>query len=999
MQALLYDLLARSAPDVGVFADSDECSAAAGVALLQRKTPFVLPDFRAQKGDDLRAYHDELLELLAVLRAYHRAQGNKILIAPFHTLLYPLPSPAILQGFEIAKSQNIAPRALADKLVCFGYVHVDMIELSGEMSLRGDILDIYPPTLEPLRIEFFGDEIESIRPFDTTSQLSHKNEHTSLEIPPVLFALSPESYESLAESVRESPYTSFHKDIQSLGLWHLPASMCAAIALKNACVSAKAHEAIGEELELFEPNSEEHARLSRMHALAPLAPKEGFVDFTLSLSSLPTFLQIHSNKHITIIARNDVLLRQYNIDSEQYTICKESFCVQFMTPTELFLSLNAPIAQKKPKHKTRIVLDEIAVGDYIVHRDYGIGIFQGISQEKVLGALRDFILLQYQGEDRLLLPVENLDMIDRYIADSGSVPIVDTLGNKKFARLKEKVRTELLKIAQNIIDLAAKRTLTQGMVFDVAAPELALFQAQSGFSYTDDQQSAIAEIFADLSSGNVMDRLLSGDVGFGKTEVAMNAIFVAHKSGAQSALLVPTTLLALQHTQTLSERLAPFGLRVAKLDRFVVGKEKTALLSALKEGRIDVLIGTHALLDIEFRNLGLIIVDEEHKFGVKQKEKIKTLSSNLHMLSMSATPIPRTLNLALSEIKSLSTLTTPPSQRIPVRTFLKEYSNALVKEAIMREIRRGGQVFYIHNNIATMPHVYEHLTSLLPNLKIAILHSQIPPKDSENIMLDFAKGAYQLLLCTSIVESGLHLPNANTILIESSDRFGIADLHQLRGRVGRGRVEGFCYFFYESQQKLTEQSQKRLLALSAHSELGSGAILAYHDLEIRGGGNILGEAQSGHIKNIGYSLYLRMLEDTIYSLSQKGSAEKGDVDMNLSVNAFISPEYITSERLRLNLYRRLSLCEESAHVTNIELEINDRFGKPDNFTQQFLSLIHIKILAKQLQITKIINYNQKITIFEGETRHSFDANSRDDDDLLHALLGYLHKRQKETLCA
>ncbi|MDE7217194.1 MAG: DEAD/DEAH box helicase, partial [Helicobacter sp.] len=454
------------------------------------------------------------------------------------------------------------------------------------------------------------------------------------------------------------------------------------------------------------------------------------------------FLQIHSNKRITIIARNDVLLRQYNIVSEQYTICKESFCAQFMTPTELFLSLNTPTPQKKPKSKTRIVLDEIAVGDYIVHRDYGIGIFQGISQERVLGALRDFILLQYQGEDKLLLPVENLDMIDRYIADSGSVPVVDTLGNKKFARLKERVRTELLKIAQNIIDLAAKRTLTQGMVFDVAAPELALFQAQSGFSYTDDQQSAIAEIFADLSSGNVMDRLLSGDVGFGKTEVAMNAIFVAHKSGAQSALLVPTTLLALQHTQTLSERLSPFGLRVAKLDRFVVGKEKAALLRALKEGKIDVLIGTHALLDIEFRNLGLMIVDEEHKFGVKQKEKIKMLSSNLHMLSMSATPIPRTLNLALSEIKSLSTLTTPPSQRIPVRTFLKEYNNALVKEAIMREIRRGGQVFYIHNNIATMPHVYEHLTSLLPNLKIAILHSQIPPKDSENIMLDFAKGAY-----------------------------------------------------------------------------------------------------------------------------------------------------------------------------------------------------------------------------------------------------------------
>lgn len=999
MQALLYDLLTHSAPDVGIFADSHECRAAAGVAILQHKTPFVLPDFRAQRGDDLRTYRDELLELLSVLRAYHRSQSNKILFAPFHTLLYPLPSPAILQGFEIAKGQNISPHALADKLICFGYTHVDMIELAGEMSLRGDILDIYPPALEPLRIEFFGDEIESIRPFDIASQLSTKTERTSFEIPPVLFALAQESYESLTESVHESPYASFHKDIQSLGLWHLPKAMCVEIALKNACISQQAHANIGEELELFTSNSEEYARLSRMHALAPLAPKEGFVDFELSLSSLPTFLQIHSNKHITIIARNDVLLRQYGIDSEQYTICQESFFVQFMTPTKLFLSLNTPIAQKKPKNKPRILLDEIAVGDYIVHRDYGIGIFRGISQEKVLGALRDFILLQYQGEDKLLLPVENLDMIDRYIADSGSIPVVDTLGNKKFTRLKEKVRTELLKIAQNIIDLAAKRTLTQGMMFDVAPPELALFQAQSGFTYTDDQQSAIAEIFADLSSGNVMDRLLSGDVGFGKTEVAMNAIFVAYKSGAQSALLVPTTLLALQHTQTLSERLAPFGLRVAKLDRFVVGKEKAALLCALKEGKIDVLIGTHALLDVAFCNLGLMIVDEEHKFGVKQKEKIKILANNLHMLSMSATPIPRTLNLALSEIKSLSTLTTPPSQKIPVRTFLKAYDNALVKEAIMREIRRGGQVFYIHNNIATIPHVYEHLLSLLPNLKIAVLHSQIPPKDSETIMLDFAKGAYQLLLCTSIVESGLHLPNANTILIESSDRFGIADLHQLRGRVGRGRVEGFCYFFYQSQQNLTEQSQKRLLALSAHSELGSGAILAYHDLEIRGGGNILGEAQSGHIKNIGYSLYLRMLEDTIYSLSHKGNADKGDVDMNLSVNAFISPEYIASERLRLNLYRRLSLCEEIAHVTNIELEINDRFGKPDIFTQQFFNLIHIKILAKQLQITKIINYNQKITIFEGEARTSFDANSRDDDDLLHALLGYLHKRQKETACA
>lgn len=994
----MYEQFHRFVPQICLFADTKEAKEAADVAALCGIKPFVLPDFRAKRGDDLRSYHNDLLSLFSVLRDFYRCKKKKILLSPFATLRYALPNQKALEGFCLSIKQNINPKILAHKLTHYGYEFVDMIELRGEASLRGDILDIYIPHSPPVRIEFFGDEIESMKYFDITSQRSSNDELLqNLEIFPVFFALDEQQYHDLLQAIKQSDYTSFNHDIQSLGLWHLPHALCEQASLAQAMLSENAKQAIDEELSLEITDAKE--RLQAMQNLPILMPKDGFMDFQISFSTLHQFLELHDKKHITIIARNDVLLRQHHIDIKRYQILKAPYYVHFMTPDKLFISLNSPKASPKPKPKPRIMLDEISVGDYIVHKDYGIGIFAGISQEKVLGAVRDFILLHYHGEDRLLLPVENLDRIDRYVADLGSIPIVDTLGSKKFTKLKEKVKTELLKIAQNIIDLAAKRSLVKGKVFNTQSPEIALFQAQSGFEYTSDQQHAIEDIFADLSSANVMDRLLSGDVGFGKTEVAMNAIFAAYKSGAQSGLLVPTTLLAMQHTQTLLQRFAEFGLKIARLDRFVTGKAKSALLSAIKEGRIDVVIGTHALLDVEFKNLGLIVIDEEHKFGVKQKEKIKSLSVNLHTLSMSATPIPRTLNLALSEIKSLSTLQIPPSERQNVRTFLKANDDALIKEAIMREIRRGGQVFYIHNNIASIKNVCEYLHDMLPQLHIAILHSQVPQKESEHIMLDFAQGKYHILLSTSIVESGIHLPNANTILINSSERFGIADLHQLRGRVGRGNVEGFCYFLYKDKNSLTQEAQKRLLALSSHSELGSGAILAYHDLEIRGGGNILGEAQSGHIKNIGYGLYLRMLEDTIYSLTQKGEVEKGEVEINLSVNAFISPEYITSERIRLNLYRRLSLCENCNEISNIELESNDRFGKPDIFTQQFFALITIKVLAKQLHITKIINNNQKITVFAHDSRHNIEANSKDDDDVLHAILSYLHKRKKEILCA
>ncbi|MGL2423973.1 DEAD/DEAH box helicase, partial [Helicobacter pylori] len=492
----------------------------------------------------------------------------------------------------------------------------------------------------------------------------------------------------------------------------------------------------------------------------------------------------------------------------------------------------------------------------------------------------------------------------------------------------------------------------------------------------------------DLSSKRVMDRLLSGDVGFGKTEVAMHAIFCAFLNGFQSTLVVPTTLLAHQHFETLRVRFENFGVKVARLDRYV--SEKNKLLKAVELGQVDALIGTHAILGAKFKNLGLVVVDEEHKFGVKQKEALKELSKSVHFLSMSATPIPRTLNMALSQIKGISSLKTPPTDRKPSRTFLKEKNDELLKEIIYRELRRNGQIFYIHNHIASISKVKTKLENLIPKLKIAILHSQINANESEEIMLEFAKGNYQVLLCTSIVESGIHLPNANTIIIDNAQNFGLADLHQLRGRVGRGKKEGFCYFLIEDQKNLNEQALKRLLALEKNSYLGSGESIAYHDLEIRGGGNLLGQDQSGHIKNIGYALYTRMLEDAIYELSGGKKRLEKSVEIQLGVSAFLNPELIASDSLRLDLYRRLSLCENVDEVGQIHEEIEDRFGKIDDLSAQFLQIITLKILANQLGIIKLSNFNQNITLtYSDEKKESLKAPSKDDNDILETLLKHL----------
>ncbi|MBM0619935.1 transcription-repair coupling factor [Helicobacter pylori] len=946
----------------------------------------LFPEFRAKKNDDLRSFFEEFLQLLGGLREFYQALENKqetIIIAPISALLHPLPKKELLESFKITLLEKYNLKDLKDKLFYYGYEILDLVEVEGEASFRGDIVDIYAPNSKAYRLSFFDTECESIKELDPTTQMSLKEDLLEIEIPPTLFSLDEPSYKDLKTKVEQSPLNSFSKDLTSFGLWFLGEKAQDLLSVYKSVISPRALEEIQELASLNELDCE------RFKFLKVLENVQGYEDLEIHAHALEGFIALHSNHKITLLAPNKTILDNAisAIEKSSMECVIAPFVLNFKTPDGIFISLNS-FERKKKRQKSKLALNELNPGEWVVHDDYGVGVFSQLVQHSVLGSKRDFLEIAYLGEDKLLLPVENLHLIARYVAQSDSVPAKDRLGKGSFLKLKAKVRAKLLEIAGKIIELAAERNLILGKKMDVHLAELEVFKSHAGFEYTSDQEKAIAEISKDLSSKRVMDRLLSGDVGFGKTEVAMHAIFCTFLNGFQSALVVPTTLLAHQHFETLRARFENFGVKVARLDRYA--SEKNKLLKAVELGLVDVLVGTHAILGAKFKNLGLMVVDEEHKFGVKQKEALKELSKSVHFLSMSATPIPRTLNMALSQIKGISSLKTPPTDRKPSRTFLKEKNDELLKEIIYRELRRNGQIFYIHNHIASISKVKTKLEELIPKLKIAILHSQINANKSEEIMLEFAKGNYQVLLCTSIVESGIHLPNANTIIIDNAQNFGLADLHQLRGRVGRGKKEGFCYFLIEDQKSLNEQALKRLLALEKNSYLGSGESIAYHDLEIRGGGNLLGQDQSGHIKNIGYALYTRMLEDAIYELSGGKKRLEKSVEIQLGVSAFLNPELIASDSLRLDLYRRLSLCENVDEVGQIHEEIEDRFGKIDDLSAQFLQIITLKILANQLGILKLSNFNQNITItYSDEKKESLKAPSKDDNDILETLLKHL----------
>jgi transcription-repair coupling factor (superfamily II helicase) len=628
-----------------------------------------------------------------------------------------------------------------------------------------------------------------------------------------------------------------------------------------------------------------------------------------------------------------------------------------------------PIKKSKVS-KLLTSLDDLMPGDFVVHKDHGIGKFQGLVRQRVEETEEDLMILDYEG-GRLYLPPQGIRSIQKYHAEEGVIPKIDRLGGKTWQRTKERVRKKIQEMAGKLVALYAEREVNKGFSY---SPDTELHREFDGFfpyEETPDQTAAIKDIKTDMELERPMDRLICGDVGYGKTEVAMRAAFKAVYDGMQVAVLVPTTILCEQHYRTFRMRFSAFPVRIDYLSRFKSKKDQQNTIRALSSGDIDIIIGTHSLLreGIHFYKLGLLVIDEEHRFGVRQKERIKELKKGVDILTLTATPIPRTLHMALSDIREMSVIETPPEERLAVKSVVSVFDEELVKDAVTRELERNGQVFFVHNRIRDIYKLAEYLTGLFPSVKISVAHGQMPEKELEKIMLKFYVGEIDILIATAIIGSGLDIPKANTIIINRADMMGLAELYQLRGRVGRSNVRAYSYFLIPGEDIITEEAKKRLQAIQEMSYLGAGLRLAMKDLEIRGAGNLLGAEQSGHIHAVGLDLYLEMLEKAVAELKGLKIEEEFEPSISLRVNAFIPDDYIDDITLRLSLYRRIALARNEDALQALEYEISDRFGKPPEVVTNLLNVMRLKVMARELLVAKIQDTQGRVRVlFSPDTK-------------------------------
>jgi transcription-repair coupling factor (superfamily II helicase) len=598
---------------------------------------------------------------------------------------------------------------------------------------------------------------------------------------------------------------------------------------------------------------------------------------------------------------------------------------------------------------------ELAPGDFVVHVNHGIGVFVGIERIAAAGNERDYIQLEYADGEKLYLPIEQVNLVQRYIGQEGRRPKLDTLGGKGWQRRKDRAKAAVEDLAGSLLDLYSRRKASQGFAFPPDTDWQSEFEAAFPWQETEDQLRCIEEVKRDMEAPTVMDRLVCGDVGYGKTEIALRAAFKAVAGGRQVALLAPTTILVEQHYETFKERFARFPVRIEMLSRFREPREVRKVVAAAAEGAVDILIGTHRLIqkDVAFRNLGLLIVDEEQRFGVKHKERLKHLKANVDCLTLTATPIPRTLNMALMKVRDMSVLNTAPQNRLPIETFVAEFDEAIAARAIRAELARGGQVYWLHNRVETIGELHAFLRRLVPEASVAVGHGQLDEEELEEVMRQFVHGERQVLLSTTIIENGLDIPNVNTIIMDRADMLGVAQLYQLRGRVGRAGVPAYAYLFYPDRRALSEIAMKRLRIISDHTELGSGFKIALKDLEIRGAGNILGREQHGEILSVGFELYLRMLDDAVARLGNEQREEPPEPYLELEYSGFIPDGYIAEPMEKMDVYKRIAAVATQADLDRVHREIEDRFGPPPDEVASVLALAEIRVLCRGLGITSV----------------------------------------------
>ncbi|MCI8411759.1 MAG: transcription-repair coupling factor, partial [Clostridia bacterium] len=613
------------------------------------------------------------------------------------------------------------------------------------------------------------------------------------------------------------------------------------------------------------------------------------------------------------------------------------------------------IVHSEFKEGEKIVFADLRIGDYVVHKKYGIGIYIGVNTIKADGMIKDYIKIKYKNDDILYIPTNDLDSIRKYIGGDRIQPKVNKLGSKEWENTKAKVKKNLREIAKELIELYAKREKIQGYAFSKDTEWQNQFEASFPYQETDDQLRCIEEVKKDMELNKPMDRLLCGDVGYGKTEVAIRAAFKAVMDQKQVAYLVPTTVLAEQQYEEFKNRMSEFAIKVEILNRFKSKKYQDEVVKKLKLGEVDVVIGTHRLLskDIEFKDLGLLIIDEEHRFGVKDKEKIKQYKSNIDVLTMTATPIPRTMHMSIVGVRDMSVIYEPPQNRRPVQTYVLEYDTEVVKEAITKELERGGQVFYLFNNVQGIEKKAIDISKSIPEANVVYAHGQMTGAKIEDIMKEFIEGKSNVLVCTTILESGIDIPNANTIIVENADRMGLASLYQIRGRVGRSDKQAYAYITYKKDKLLSEVADKRLKAIKEFTDFGSGFKIAMRDLEIRGAGSLLGEIQSGHLEQVGYDTYCNLLDEVVKEMKGIEIKPEIDIQIDLNVTSYIPDEYISDSNQKIEVYQNIALCRKEEDIQNVIDEIIDRFGNMPAELENLIDIARIKYLAKALSITKI----------------------------------------------
>ena len=1010
----------------------------------RRLYPFPVYDISPLKG--LSPHREIVSQRLEALYALACEKAPVVVTSAEAILFKILPKKEMMAGVDLLQvGEEVDRERLLRKLDASGFQRTSLVEERGDYSVRGGVIDLFPPLYaNPLRAEFFGDKVESLRFFDPLSQRSLGSLKEAIVVPAneiimteanVQRARSMGRLPVLMKEVGSFPgqeawLNHFYEHTDTL-FDYVPHRglliLMDALQIEKE-ITSFSEGFVREEKKLRLESEQRENPLPEIEGLLlgpeelhrqfmsfqnirfgemPLSEEEGVralhypglfrveEDLTLKLSgkgraSMAPLAEkvtqwLNAGFRVVLVCRTEQqasrlrdILQNYQVRVERVvshwsevpsgkglTICLGRLSEGFSWP-EIGLYVVSEDEIFGPKRSLAKIkpgmgevdwtsFSQLKAGDLVVHEDHGIGRYGGLSKMEIDQKVNDFVVIEYAGNDRLYIPADRISILQKYIGAEEAEPKLDQLGGRSWDVVKQKTKKSVREIAKQLVEIYALRKYRQGFAF--SRPDNTFMEFEAGFEHeeTPDQVKAIGDVLSDMESDRPMDRLICGDVGFGKTEVAIRAAFKAVMDGKQVAVLVPTTVLAEQHFETFSKRMKSYPVTVAVLSRFKTGAEQKEILARTRSGKVDVLIGTHRMLqkDVSFRDLGLLIIDEEQRFGVKQKEAIKGFRALVDVLALTATPIPRTLHMTLMGIRDLSIIETPPEDRQPIQTFLSPYDEGAIAQAIQIELQRGGQVFFVHNRVQTIHAVANRLIKLVPQARFAVAHGQMRERDLEETMIRFLKKEIDVLVCTTIIEAGLDIPSVNTIFINEVDRFGLAQIYQLRGRVGRSDENAYAHLMLSKEATLTRDAEKRLRALMDFSHLGAGIQLALHDLKIRGGGNILGFSQSGHISAIGYELYVRMIEQAISELKGEEWHEEVNPEINVNMAAYLPSSYVADADVRLNLYRRLSGLHEERELASMREEMQDRFGPFPPEVVNLLEVMSMRLLLKKFRITRL----------------------------------------------